>query len=165
MKKVFLGATLLCIVAVSAMAQTQSRSERKQAKKEEIQRLKVEFFNNKLQLSDQEASDFWPVFNQYEEEQDKLKEKYNLKNKKLELMSDAEVEDFVMGQVQMAEDQAKLRRDYVERFKQILPIRKVAMLPQVNREFKKVLLREMRQRRQGEQRKGGGRPGGPGGNR
>jgi len=162
MKKIFLGAFLLCLMAVSAVAQPDSRSERKQAKKEEIQKLKVEFFNNKLQLTEREASDFWPVFNQFEEEQDKLKEKYNLKNKKLELMSDSEVEDFVMGQVQMAEDQAKLRRDYVERFKQILPIRKVAMLPQVGREFKKVILREMRQRRQGERK--GQRPGG-GGNR
>lgn len=152
MKKAFLGAALLLMVGLTATAQPGPRG--KEAK-ERMEAFKIAYFTDKLQLTPEESKVFWPLYNQFEKEQESLREKYDLKGKKLELMSDDEVEDFVMGQVQMAEDRAKIHRDYVERFKQILPIRKVAMLQQVNREFKRALLKEIRKRRQG-----GGRPGG-----
>ena len=157
MKKVFLGTLLLFALAITATAQPGPRGERA---KEKIEAYKIGFFTEKLQLTPEESRDFWPLYNQFEDEQEELKDKYGLRGKKLDLMTDSEVEDFVDGQVQMAEDQAKMRRDYVERFKEILPIRKVAKLQQVNREFKQALLkrmREIRQQRQGGQRQ---RPGG-----
>ena len=161
MKKVFFAA--LFLFSVATMATAQSGPQGKRAKEEKIESLKIAFFTEKLQLTPNESKQFWPLYNQFEKEYKELKEKYGLNGKKLELMSDAEVEDFVMGQVQMAEDQAKIRRDYTLSLKEVLPIRKVAMLPDVNREFKKVLLEEIRRRRQQRQGNNGHRPR-PGGN-
>lgn len=160
MKRLLLTTTLLAAFALTAIAQRAERlPERAQ---EQIESFKIAFFTKNLQLTPEESQAFWPLFNQFEREREKLRDKYNLRGKKLDLMSDAEVEDFVMGQVQMAEDMAKLRRDYVERFKEILPIRKVAKLQQVDTEFKKELLKEIQRRRQNRQDGGGQRrrPGG-----
>lgn len=158
MKKSLFIILSLFLFSNLAMAQPGAKP---QVKQERVEAYKIAFFTEKLQLTPDESRDFWPLYNQYEKEQENLRERYDLRGKKLELMSDAEVEDFVMGQVQMAEDLAKMRRDYVMRFKEILPIRKVALLQHINREFKKELLDEIRKRR--EQRQGGTmrkRPGG-----
>lgn len=124
---------------------------------DKIEAYKIAFFTEKLQLTPNESKDFWPLFNQFEAEREVLKNRYNLEGRKIELMSDKEVEDFVVKHVEMEEQMVKLRRDYIQRFKQILPIRKVAMLQRIDQEFKRSILEEIKQRR--ENRQGQQRPG------
>lgn len=144
MKKIVLAAlaTLFFITA----AQTQP--DRMGARQERIEQYKIAFFTEKLQLTPQESKAFWPLFEQFEREQEMLRSKYDLRGKKLELLSDDEVKAYIMDQLEVEHEMAKLRKDYTMEFMEVLPVRKVAMLQRVNREFKKTLLKEMRERRQ-----------------
>ncbi len=156
MKKLLFG-TIMLLAAVALNAQQGRMNERMQDK---VEAYKIAFFTEKLQLTPEESMDFWPLYNQFENEREALKTRYKLEGRRIELMSDGEVEDFVNKQLEMEEQMVKIRRDYVQRFKKILPIRKVAMLQNIDNEFKRALLEEIRQRR--ENRQGGGqrRPGG-----
>ncbi len=147
----------MLLAAVALNAQQGRMNERMQDK---VEAYKIAFFTEKLQLTPEESKDFWPLYNQFENEREALKTRYKLEGRRIELMSDGEVEDFVNKQLEMEEQMVKIRRDYVQRFKKILPIRKVAMLQNIDNEFKRALLEEIRQRR--ENRQGGGqrRPGG-----
>ena len=152
MKKVFLGIVLLSLLSLAANAQ---RDNMRAEMREKVEAYKIAFFTEKLNLSPDESKAFWPLFNELENKQEALREKYKLKGKKLELLSDAEVKDHIMNQLDMEQEAVQLRKEYTLKFMDVLPIRKVAMLQKVNREFKKELLREMRQRRQN--RRSGGK--------
>ncbi|HFA51270.1 MAG TPA: hypothetical protein ENJ95_19835 [Bacteroidetes bacterium] len=145
MKKVFFGTALFLLTTFALQAQ---RDHLNTQKKERIEAYKIAFFTERLQLTPDESKAFWPLFNEFENEQDKLKEKYNLRGKKIELLSDEEVRDFIMKHLEMEREQVNLRRDYTMQFMEVLPIRKVALLQKTDTEFKKKLLQEMRKRRQ-----------------
>jgi hypothetical protein len=142
----------LAFVAIS-MAQPGSRGEKAQ---EKMEAFKIAFFTERLQLTPEEAKAFWPLFNQFEDEREALKDKFDLDNQKLELMSDKDVEAAIMEHIEMEEQLVKLRRDYVRRFMEVLPVRKVALLQRLDKEFKLALLEEIKKRREARQ---GGAPG------
>lgn len=121
---------------------------------EKIRAYKIAFFTEKLQLTPEESKDFWPLYNQFESEREAIREKFDLKGKKIELMSDSELEDFIHKQLEMEEAQVKLKRDYTNRFMDVLPIRKVAMLQRTELQFKRVLLNEIKRRRDNHQGQG-----------
>lgn len=145
MKKLLFTSVLLSFALALAAQNNRQANERMQ---DRVQAYRIAFFTEKLQLTPDESKAFWPLYNQYEDEEKALRDKYDLAGKKLELMSDSEIEGHIMKQLDAQEQQVKLRRDYVRKFMQVLPTRKVAMLQQVDNEFKRTLLEELRQRRE-----------------
>jgi hypothetical protein len=157
MKKLLFGTLLLFAFLGGTYAQPGGRQGPGAARaKEKIAAYKIAFFTEKLQLTPEESKDFWPLYNQFEDEREKLKDNGGFNGKKIELMADSELEDFIMQQLEREEQQLKLKRDYVRRFMEVLPIRKVAMLQRTELEFRRNLLEEMKRRRETRQ---GGKPG------
>ncbi|MBK8562029.1 MAG: hypothetical protein IPN76_01395 [Saprospiraceae bacterium] len=153
MKKISIAILFLFAFAMAVMAQPGPRGEKRQ---EKMEAFKIAFFTEKLQLTPDESKAFWPLYNQFENERDGLKDKFDLEDKKLELLSDKEVEAAIMQHIEMEEQLVKLRRDYVHRFMEVLPVRKVALLQRIDRDFKVALLEEIKKRREARQ---GGMPG------
>jgi len=157
MKKLLFGTLLLFAFLAGTYAQPGSRQGPAAARaQEKIEAYKIAFFTEKLQLTPDESKDFWPLYNQFEDERGELRGKSGINDKRLELMSDNELEDFIMRQLDTEEQQVKLKRDYVNRFMKVLPIRKVALLQRTELQFKRKLLDEMKRRQQNRQ---GARPG------
>ncbi len=153
MKKLSLAIVFMLAFVATSMAQPGQRGEKAQ---EKMEAFKIAFFTEKLQLTSDEAKVFWPIYNQFENERDALKDKFDLDNQKLELMSDKDVEAAIIQHIEMEEQMVKLRRDYVRRFMEVLPVRKVAMLQRIDNDFKRALLEEIKKRREARQ---GGAPG------
>jgi len=153
MKKLSFSIVFMLSFMVASLAQPGQRGEKAQ---EKMEAFKIAFFTEKLQLTSDEAKVFWPVYNQFENERDALKDKFDLDNQKLELMSDKDVEAAIMQHIEMEEQMVKLRRDYVRRFMEVLPARKVAALQRIDTDFKRALLEEIKKRREAKQ---GGAPG------
>lgn len=150
MKKVLLVNLLVCLFFTAANAQ---RDNMRGPAQEKIEAFKIAFFTEQLQLTPDESKVFWPLYNEFENKREDLREKYDLKGDKLELLSDQEVKTHIMNQIKMEEDLTALRRDYVLKFMDVLPVRKVAMLQKIDTQFKKKLLEEIQKRRT--QRQGG----------
>lgn len=152
MKNLIITMLLLAFAHIGT-AQPGQRGEKKQ---EKLEAFKIAFFTERLQLTPEESKVFWPLFDQFENERDALKDKFDLDNQKLELMSDKDVEAAILQHMDMEEQLVKLRRDYTRRFMEVLPVRKVAMLQRIDNDFKRALLEELKKRREARQ---GGTPG------
>ena len=153
MKNFSLAILFMLAFVAAGLAQPGQRGEKAQ---EKMEAFKIAFFTEKLQLTSDEAKVFWPIYNQFENERDALKDKFDLEGQKLELMSDKDVEAAILEHIEMEEQMVKLRRDYVRRFMEVLPVRKVAMLQRIETHFKRALLEEIKKRREARQ---GGAPG------
>ncbi len=111
-----------------------------------IQAMKAAFITDRLRLTPEEAQQFWPLYNQFEEADRELRQAYR-PGRPIEEMSDAEAMEFLNRNLEMEEKLIDLRRRYIGRFQEILPARKIALLRKAEEEFKRELLRRMREMR------------------
>lgn len=111
-----------------------------------IRALKVAFITEKLRLTPEESEKFWPVYNQYEAEQKRIRQKYR-PDADLNTMSDQEVERAVLDRFEMEEELIKLKKDYFQRMKAFMAVRKIALLQRSEQEFNRELLKRIQEAR------------------
>ena len=110
-------------------------------KKEKIEALRVAFITQQLNLSPEESQKFWPVYNEY---QDKVKAaRKEFKAVPTTFTTDKEAQDFLDAETLFKQREVNLYKEYYDKFKKILPIKKVAQLRQAEEEFKKELLKQL----------------------
>lgn len=118
---------------------------------EKIHSMKIAFITEKLSLSPAEAEKFWPVYNQFQKEVNKLKAKHRegmMRTKEIDELTDEEAARCAENEIIRIEEMASLKRKYHDKFLNILPVKKVALLYKAEREFNHKLFRKMRNRRQ-----------------
>lgn len=135
-----LSILLILYISSTAIAIAQNNSN---IQKENRDALKIAFFISKMDLTKKEALIFWPVVNEMEAELENLKNKnahgrMMLKNKSIEEFSDKELEQIMDTRIQMGKKKVDILVKYHEKFKEVLPIRKLAKFYQASREFKKI---------------------------
>ncbi|NPA68671.1 MAG: hypothetical protein GXO50_08690 [Chlorobi bacterium] len=122
-------------------------------KRKEIREMQLKFITKKLQLTDKEKKSFLPVYNQYSNEREKIfaekhKTMRNFKQNSLN-MTDEELLKLADKFVNFDIRAAQLNKQYNEKFKQVLPPLKVILLYQAENEFKKNLIKKMKQQQKG----------------
>lgn len=113
--------------------------------RERIQSEKVAYLTNQLDLSVKEAQLFWPVYNEFNNKNDQLFEEQrtinrNLRHKKGEY-SEIELEQMLDRLIEIKLEQAKLEKQYHEKYKEILNPEKIVLLYQAEFGFRRHLLR------------------------
>lgn len=148
MSRLFFLSALFLFSGTFAFAQFE------EADTERIQEMRVAFFNDELQFSSAESKAFWPIYNEFRQDQRKLKRSYK-GDRRMELMSDAEAERFLEQHLELEEKQLALKRQYIDRLKNVISVRKIAMINRTERKFKQSLLNKIQNRRgNGNKRKG-----------
>jgi len=102
---------------------------------EKIQELKIAFITQKLQLTSAEAEKFWPVYNSYDNEIKQLR----ASNKNGDVL----------------ENEQKLldiRKKYKPSFEQILGAQRANDVYNAEREYRNVLIRQLKEQRQARQK-------------
>jgi Spy/CpxP family protein refolding chaperone len=122
----------------------------KQEKRENIEAMKIAFITKKLDLTPQEAQQFWPVYNQYSDKTVELRKKRRQDNREarqnFDELSDKEVEQLVNNDIATRQKELDLQKEYNEKFKAVLPIKKVAKLYAAEEQFKVVLINKLKDR-------------------
>ncbi len=116
---------------------------------EAIQARRIAYITDKLSLTPAEAREFWPVYNEYLAKQQALSQKHrtwSLQIRNIDQLSDEEVARIAELEVKRLEESATLRRTYHEKLKEVLPIRKIALLYEAERGFNQSLVRESQHR-------------------
>jgi hypothetical protein len=116
---------------------------------ERMEAYRVAYFTKMLELSAEEAEVFWPVFNDFVEKRRALKDSLAMDGK-LQLMADAEVEAYLRKSLDIEQAILDEKHKMIKQLSEVLPIRKVAMLNQVEMRFKEELLNRLRSRRRPE---------------
>ncbi len=130
--------------------------DRMEDRREDIEAMKIGFLTKRLDLTPDEAKVFWPVYNQFTAERDKLRQSMRDSRRELredfENRSDKEVESAVDGEIAFRQQELDLMKTYHAQFKQVLPIKKVARLYRSEEDFKRELLQRLQQRRDRDER-------------
>lgn len=131
-------------------------------KQDKVKQLKIAYITQELDLSTEEAEKFWPAYNEMEKEVAEEKKAQKKKSKYLRqnfnTLSDSDIEkksiEIMDSEIKIAE----LNKKHRKKIGEIVGYKKMVKLIQVERQFKKELLKRINNRRPGQ----GGRPRGNG---
>lgn len=152
--KTFKTILVMALIAMTSLSMAQPGRMRKDGdRKEEIEAMKVGFLTRRLNLSPEEAKTFWPVYNQFQNELDKIREnrRNEVKDAKKDFMdmNDKDVEKIVDNEIAFRQNELDIMKKYHAQFKQVLPIKKVAILYRTEEDFKRELLKRIQEKRGG----------------
>lgn len=116
-------------------------------KREQIESQKIAFITKELELTPEEAQEFWPVYNQYaKERRENLKQKHdNIKN--IESMSEEEAKSSIDSHIKTKEVEIEIESEYFNKFTKILGFKRTVNLLVAEAKFKKELLHRIRDRK------------------
>lgn len=135
---IIIGMGLIFTVALFAQPPVDNMDERR----EQIEAQRVAFITKHLNLTPEEAQAFWPVYNQYKEQKHEIHEEMR-PVKPLDELSDAEVEELLDRMIERKEREVELEKEYLAKFRDILPVRKVAKLQVAERRFNAEVIRRL----------------------
>jgi Skp family chaperone for outer membrane proteins len=157
--KTFKTILVTTLVIVSSFALAQPRRMMKEDRKDEIESMKIGYLTKRLNLSPDEAKSFWPVYNQYQNELQTLRKsrKAEVKDAKPDFMemNDKDVEKLVDNEIVFRQNELDIMKKYHSQLKQVLPIKKVAILYRTEDDFKRELLKRIQERSDGPDNKKG----------
>lgn len=141
MKKFKLIYLLVCwLIAVTAFAQ-------KESKRDKIEALRVSFISQKVNFTTQEAQLFWPLYNEYQDKiillRKSFRQQYN-KNTNYNFETDKEAEAYLNAELYLKQKEFENFKEYLDKFKKIISVKKLALLLRAEDEFKKELIKNIK---------------------
>lgn len=147
--------TFLCICFSSSVLQAQHRQrtpEEQQAWQERMQKIhnaKIAFLTEKLNLNQQQAENFWPIYNQYDRERESLRRRSRVfHDRNIEAMTEQQLREGLNMRYKIREEELNLEKQYMDKFLTVISIRQLAILNRSEREFTEVLLKKLDAQRQ-----------------
>ncbi len=124
---------------------------------EKMEAMRVAFLSNRLDLTTDEATKFWPLYNEFSKKRldlrrDQMEER---RDRKRQNLSEEESKEVLENQFELQEKELTLKKNYYEKFEAILPAQKLARLEPAEMEFNHEVIRKLKERRD---RRPGGRP-------
>jgi Spy/CpxP family protein refolding chaperone len=135
MKKIII-VCLSIVLSVGAFAQGGKK----------IEAMRIAFITQRLNLTPEEAQQFWPVFNQFSEKMQQIKG--SKMDAQLDEMSDADAEKMILNEFDKESRELELKKEYYQKFKKTLSVRKIAKLYKAERDFKNELVKYLKEARE-----------------
>jgi hypothetical protein len=139
---------LTLIVACSAYLAANAQGDVDE-RLEKFQSNKIAFITEKLKLTPKEAQIFWPVYNEFDTKRQNLnKERLEAaKNyqKNQNTLTEKEASDLADLLISLQKKEALLAEEYNTKFKGVLPATKVVKLYQAELQFKRELLKKLKE--------------------
>ena len=142
MKRLLL-ATLLISLATLAHAQNNEARQK-------IESAKIALISERLGLTPEDAQQFWHIYNEYSQKRRDNHREFAEARKKFnpETASEQETEQMLKLGRQVKERQLDLEEDYSDRMLKVLNSKQLMSLKNAERDFKRMLLDRLDQRRQ-----------------
>lgn len=128
---------ILLMVSVSLFAQPKSE------RYEQIETIKIAFITKKLDLSTEEAQNFWPVYNSYQKELMLLMKKRREERQR----TDLEPNDKINLDLAYESKMLELKKKYKKLYSKTISAEKILLLYQSEREFREHLIKQLNHRR------------------
>ncbi len=139
----------ICLLAAISLGAFAQDKECKNPEKmhEKFQADKVAFLSQKMDLTVKEAEAFWPIYNEYSKAADAAhKDMMEAVGKinKAEELSDAETSAAIDALLATQKKENELQAKYTEKFKKVLPVKKVAAFFAAEDAFRKHLFHQFK---------------------
>ena len=113
--------------------------------KEKLESHKIAFITEKVGLTPEEAKEFWPVYQEYDDKRSALRE--DIRPEKVpDDLSEEEAMQRINQLIKHDQQASDLRAEYTKKFLDVLPATKVLKLHRAEMEFKREMLRKVRER-------------------
>ena len=132
------------VSAISAHAVAQPDPGRRD---EKIAAFRADVFTRVLRLTPEEAQGFWPVYNEFQEQREKIQQSAR-PAKQEDQMTDAEVEEQIKRHFEKKQRELDLERDLYQKLRKVLPSRKIVRIPAAEREFREALVKRLQDSRE-----------------
>ncbi len=130
-----LAAALIAFAVSGAIVAQEAAVDLLAQATEQYSRERKRLIADNLQLTAQEAEQFWPLYDQFEKDLLVLTEKRRAIiatfGENYDEMTDAMAREILDERVQLEEDRAHIRKKYLPKFERILPIKKLARYYQI----------------------------------
>jgi Spy/CpxP family protein refolding chaperone len=147
MKRI-IGIISILFLSLSLQAQPGQQGQRG----ERVKAIKIGYITDKLQLTSTQATAFWPIYDEYEKEKREARQAFmskyrDEKGKGLDLDDNAEASNYLNDNLAFQEKQLSINRKYKDRLLKVISAQQLATLYEAERDFKKLLVQQLRQRR------------------
>jgi Spy/CpxP family protein refolding chaperone len=119
--------------------------------REHIEAMKTAFLTRKMQLTKEEAREFWPVYDKYQEKMLPLIQERRTKSGSmieiLATMKDEEINDLIDERLSNAEQILALRKQQINDLRKILPPSKIFIFIEAEQQFNRELQQRINQRK------------------
>jgi hypothetical protein len=139
----FLVLLVILIFSLSATAQRDGSGDQNW---EKIESARIAYISSKLDLSSAEAKAFWPVYNAYQKERRALHRKDDIEGE-IASLSEAESTHYLNLMLEAEREELKLMETYFSDLRKIISDTKILLLQEAERNFKRELVRSMREAR------------------
>ncbi len=136
---------LLLLFGASIFAQSKNPGPEKS--RERIESLRIAFITERLNLTSKESQQFWPVYNSFKEESNQIRTNSRV-DRELDDLTEKEAEEFILERFSQQERQLNLEKKYYGKFREVISVRKIALLYDAENEFKKKLLKAVKNRQE-----------------
>ena len=128
------------------------QADNKQQKREQIRSLKIAYITTELNLTPEESTKFWPLFNAFEDKQRELRKQkisnyLDKANNTSDKISEKEATTLLNQMESTEEELFQLRKKFIASLKNILPATKILKLKKAEEEFSRKLLQQYRDKR------------------
>ncbi len=146
MKKILLLALLCTMTGLAAHAQIFDDEPDQQPIGDRVRAARVAYITERLGLTSQQSEKFWAIQRKFEEEKTAIRQKHTF-TRSFDQLTDAEAEEAIMARFAMEEELIGLKKKYYQKLKEVVPPRTIAKLPKAEREFKQMIIKQIRERR------------------
>lgn len=136
----YIYAFVLCFITLAVTAQPGT-------KRDKIEALRITFINSKVSLTSQESQLFWPLYKEYNEKWDQLKKTFRqqfVRNVDFSAMTDKDAEAYLTAEVNLKQKEYELSKEYFEKYKKVVPVKKLAMIRRAEEDFRKELIKNIK---------------------
>ncbi|MFB9864351.1 hypothetical protein [Rufibacter immobilis] len=136
----------LFLMGSAAFAQGQKKEtpEERKARIEKIETAKIAFITDKVKFTTEQAQRFWPVYKEYENRKNELRQKtQSLREENLNNLSEEQIQDALESRLSIRQRELDLDREYMEKYLRIMRPRQLATFYRSEREFTKLLLERL----------------------
>lgn len=147
MKLIFSVFITLTLFSTAAYCQRDPNKHREQV--ERVNAARIGFVTERLKLSVDQAEKFWPVYNEYSSKRQELffETKKKIRQGKAEGISDVEKSKLIDETMALKDKELDLQKLYKERLLKILSVNQYLELLNAERDFNKMLMEKLRERR------------------
>lgn len=113
---------------------------------EQLKAMRVAMITQNLNLSSDEAAKFFPIYNEYSTKRENIKKQLKENRREGRNLTGAKLETSFKKSFELREQELALDKLYFEKFKTVIPVEKIMELYRTERQFRRMLLKELSKR-------------------
>lgn len=112
-------------------------------RKEKIEAMRNAYLTSQMNLTPEEAQKFWPIYNEFRAEMQKLEKPLLANPANTDQMSEEEAKQLIYKELERENQRYLIQKKYAERFLAVISAKKIIKMRFAEREFKRILIEEL----------------------